>query len=43
MFQVHSKVIVTHILVFRLFSIIGYCKILIIVPCAIYSVNLCCL
>ena len=38
MFQVHSKVIQLYIytyIIFRLFSIIGYDKILTTVPCAI--------
>lgn len=35
MFQVHSKVIQTHILLLKLFSFIGYYRILTIIPCAI--------
>ena len=42
-FQVYSKVIHLYICVFRLFSIIGYCKILSIVPCATQQVLVACL
>ena len=37
-FQEHSKVTVTHTFFFSLFSLISYCKILCIAPCAIQQI-----